>query len=81
LQVELSSVFCLGYEIINPYNLAYQLTKLYELPLLIQSMSSQDSIWDKMVHASFRKVVTFDLICMGIGASIGGFTVAGILLS
>jgi len=44
-------------------------------------MSSKVSTWDIMVHASFRKVVTFDLICMGIGASIGGLTVAGILLS
>ncbi|MDH3276887.1 MAG: hypothetical protein OEL77_00300 [Nitrosopumilus sp.] len=27
--------------------------------------------WDKMVHAPFRKVVKFDLICMGIGVVIG----------
>ncbi len=29
------------------------------------------STWDKMVHAPFKKVVKFDLICMGIGAVIG----------
>ncbi len=27
--------------------------------------------WDKMVHAPFKKVVKFDLICMGIGIVIG----------
>ena len=27
--------------------------------------------WDKMVHAPFKKVIKFDLICMGIGAVIG----------
>ena len=29
------------------------------------------STWDKMVHASFRKVVAFDLLCMGIGVIMG----------
>lgn len=27
--------------------------------------------WDKMVHAPFKKVVKFDLICMAIGIVIG----------
>ena len=31
----------------------------------------KQSTWDKMVHAPFKKVVTFDLICMGIGAIMG----------
>jgi hypothetical protein len=33
--------------------------------------TQQISNWDKMVHAPFKKVVKFDLICMGIGAVIG----------
>jgi len=33
--------------------------------------SQKISTWDKMVHAPFKKVVKFDLICMGIGAVIG----------
>lgn len=33
--------------------------------------SQQISNWDKMVHAPFRKVVKFDLFCMGIGVVIG----------
>ncbi len=33
------------------------------------------STWDKMVHAPFKKVVAFDLLCMAIGMPIG----AGIL--
>ena len=39
------------------------------------------SNWDMMVHAPFRKVVKFDLICMGIGVvmgmGIGAFLVTG----
>ncbi|MCE9652432.1 hypothetical protein [Nitrosarchaeum sp. AC2] len=31
----------------------------------------KESSWDKMVHASFRKVVAFDLLCIGIGIVIG----------
>lgn len=33
--------------------------------------TQQISTWDKMVHAPFKKVVKFDLICMAIGAVIG----------
>ncbi|MHA7647525.1 hypothetical protein [Nitrosopumilus sp. S4] len=33
--------------------------------------SQQKSTWDKMVHAPFKKVVKFDLICIGIGVVIG----------
>ena len=32
---------------------------------------NKKSTWDMMVHAPFKKVVKFDLICMGIGALIG----------
>jgi len=39
------------------------------------------STWDKMVHAPFKKVVKFDLICMGLGIvmgmGIGAFLVTG----
>ncbi|GBH33716.1 hypothetical protein NZNM25_05070 [Nitrosopumilus zosterae] len=31
----------------------------------------QNSNWDSMVHAPFKKVVKYDLICMGIGVVIG----------
>ncbi|MHA7647880.1 hypothetical protein [Nitrosopumilus sp. S4] len=33
--------------------------------------NQNNNTWDKMVHAPFKKVVKFDLICMGIGAVIG----------
>ena len=33
--------------------------------------SQQISNWDKMVHAPFKKVIKFDLFCMGIGVVIG----------
>ncbi len=29
------------------------------------------SIWNKMVHSTFRKVVAFDLVFMGLGIVIG----------
>lgn len=29
------------------------------------------SVWDKMVHATFRKVVAFDLLFLGLGIAIG----------
>ena len=39
------------------------------------------STWDKMVHAPFKKVVKFDLFCMGLGVlmgiGVGAFLVAG----
>ena len=41
----------------------------------------QISNWDKMVHAPFKKVVKFDLFCMGLGMimgmGVGAFLVAG----
>ncbi|WP_185736606.1 hypothetical protein [Candidatus Nitrosopumilus sp. SW] len=33
--------------------------------------TQQISNWDKMVHAPFKKVIKFDLICMAIGTVIG----------
>jgi len=50
--------------------------------MITQTTQTQTrSIWDKMVHAPFSKVVKFDLICMGIGVvmgmGIGAFLVTG----
>ncbi|WP_182134519.1 hypothetical protein [Nitrosopumilus sp. b1] len=43
--------------------------------------TQQVSTWKKMVHAPFKKVVAFDLLCMGIGIvigmGIGAYLVAG----
>ncbi|MFB5608264.1 MAG: hypothetical protein ACE5RG_09225 [Candidatus Nitrosomaritimum yanchengensis] len=33
--------------------------------------SSKTNTWNKMVHAPVKKVVKFDLICIGIGILIG----------
>ena len=33
--------------------------------------SQKIDTWNKMVHAPFKKVVKFDLICMGIGVVMG----------
>ena len=45
------------------YNFTIHYTKHME--------TKQNNTWNKMVHAPFKKVVAFDLICMGIGAVIG----------
>ena len=36
-----------------------------------QTLKPKISTWDKMVHAPFKKVVKFDLICMGLGTMMG----------
>ena len=47
-----------------------------------QTTQTTPSNWDKMVHAPFKKVVKFDLICMGLGMvmgiGIGVFLVTGV---
>ena len=44
--------------------------------------ANQTSTWDKTVHAPFKKVVKFDLFCMGLGVlmgmGVGAFLVAGV---
>ncbi len=42
-------------------------------------MSESISTWDKMVHASFRKVVAFDLLFLGLGIPIGAAIATAIL--
>lgn len=53
-----------------------QLTQVYEQVTQWKIMETtnstkKESTWNKMVHASFRKVVAFDLLCLGIGIAIG----------
>lgn len=38
------------------------------------------SIWKKEVHASFKKVIAFDLLFMALGAMIGAGIVTAVLL-
>lgn len=40
----------------------------------------QTNAWNQMVHAPFKKVVKFDLMCMGLGVIMGmgiGVFIAG----
>ena len=41
--------------------------------------SKKQSIWNKMVHAPFKKVVAFDLLCMIMGMPIGAGILAALL--
>jgi hypothetical protein len=34
-------------------------------------MNTKVDTWNKTVHAPFKKVVKFDLICMGLGIMMG----------
>ena len=38
---------------------------------IMNSEPKRTSVWDKMVHATFRKVVAFDLLFLGIGIVVG----------
>lgn len=35
------------------------------------NQNKKTTVWNKMVHAPFKKVVAFDLFCIGIGIVIG----------
>ena len=35
------------------------------------NQTKPQSTWNKMVHASFRKVIAFDLLFMGLGIAVG----------
>lgn len=39
--------------------------------LVLYSITMKTSTWNKMVHATFRKVVAFDLLFMGLGIAVG----------
>ena len=38
-----------------------------------------NSTWDRMVHAPFKKVVAFDLLCIAMGIPIGAGILAAFL--
>lgn len=35
------------------------------------TQNKNTTVWNKMVHAPFKRVVAFDLFCIGIGIAIG----------
>ncbi|MGB9003834.1 MAG: hypothetical protein WCC52_08520 [Nitrosotalea sp.] len=41
--------------------------------------SKKPSIWEMQVRASFKKVIAFDLVFLGLGAMIGAGILAAIL--
>jgi hypothetical protein len=49
---------------------SFDFTTFYELVLHSNVMKATGT-WNKMVHATFRKVVAFDLLFMGLGIAIG----------
>ena len=53
------------------------MTTFYELPRYTTTMKTQTnqtqtkSVWDKTVHATFRKVMAFDMLFMALGITAG----------
>ncbi len=49
--------------------------------IMTTKLVQENNTWNKMVHAPFKKVVKFDLICMSLGImmgiGIGAYLVAG----
>ena len=52
-----------------------------EIVYIARIMKTQNNL-NKMIHAPFKKVIKFDLICMGLGVimgmGIGAFLVSGL---
>lgn len=46
---------------------------------IIEHVKPETTVWQKTVHASFRKVVSFDLLFLGLGIPIGAGILAAIL--
>lgn len=46
---------------------------------ILLNMKTETSVMKKMVHASFKKVVAFDLLFLGLGIPIGAGILAAIL--
>jgi hypothetical protein len=42
-------------------------------------MQEKASVWKKQVHASFKKVISFDLLFLGLGIPIGAGIMTAIL--
>ncbi len=49
------------------------------ISVVILYMKTQTSVWKKTVHASFKKVMAFDLLFLGLGIPIGAGILALIL--
>lgn len=65
----------------DDYKIGKQLVgKIRFSPLIGVLEVIKPSIWKKEVHASFKKVIAFDLLFMALGAMIGAGIVTAVLL-
>jgi len=56
-----------------------ELIKCYEHLYISLNMKTETSVMKKTVHASFKKVISFDLLFLGLGIPIGAGILAAIL--
>ena len=64
----------------NLYKIGKQiLGKLRFSPLIDAPKIEKQSVWKKQVHASFRKVIAFDLLFLALGAMIGAGIITAVL--
>ncbi|MGB6462999.1 MAG: hypothetical protein WBF38_02085 [Nitrosotalea sp.] len=69
------------YENKNSYKIGKQLVgKIRFSPLVDVLEVIKPSVWKKEVHASFKKVIAFDLLFMVLGGCIGAGIVTAILV-
>lgn len=65
----------------NHYKIGKQLVgKIRFSPLVDVLEVVKPSVWKKEVHASFKKVIAFDLLFMALGGFIGAGIVTAVLL-
>ncbi len=64
----------------NRYKIGKQiLGKLRFSPSIGAPEIEKQSVWKKQVHASFRKVIAFDLLFLALGAMIGAGIITAVL--
>lgn len=67
-------------ENLNRYKIGKQIIgKIRFSPLIGAPEIVKPSVWKKQVHASFKKVIAFDLLFMVLGALIGAGIVTAVL--
>ena len=64
----------------NRYNIGKRIVnKIRFSPSIVAPEIETSSIWKRQVHASFKKVVAFDLLFMVLGALIGAGIITAVL--
>lgn len=66
-------------ENLNRYKIGKPIGKIRFLSFIGSPEIAGTSVWKKQVHASFKKVIAFDLLFMVLGAIIGAGIITAVL--